>query len=531
MAKVENGPPRPRGAVPQASPDSLRVLIIGGAEAKNLSGEILNTFILLGYGVKLLAVLDLSFTKCEGEELSEEPAEIIARIHDLMMVEPADVIIITCDNVLFRRKLSEAVPTTTRILDAFALKMIRDVRDLLLPAQRQAGKIDYVELMKEVLMSGPETSTMVVDENFRIRDINNAILSKTGLTREECLNQPCYRLLRNRLRPCRHYGDSCVAWQVQETGKAAHSVLEDHKHPTKERYFTVSAYPLHDDGRAGTQSLVVWKDVTKGIAPVLDRQAQHMRENFSYMLRQDKMVALGKLATAAVHEINNPIQGILTFAKLMRSSMDGDEISPAQVEQFRTYLDLIATESARCGKILRNLLSFARRNDLRTTDVDLPKLIEEIFLLVRHRMHLQGVAFERELQEGLPDVMADRDQIKQALLNILLNALEAMPHGGEITLAAKAQPKGDQVIIAVSDTGPGIPAEHREHIFEPFYTTKDEGKGVGLGLSVVYGIITQHGGDIEVESAEGGGTSFLITLPASKNDRTAEDRSIGNDVR
>jgi len=273
------------------------------------------------------------------------------------------------------------------------------------------------------------------------------------------------------------------------------------------------------DERGKNSVVIVWKDVTKGMGPVVDGQVRSIREIFLHYLHQDKMTALGKLAAAAVHEINNPIQGILTFAKLMRRSLEGDSLPEQELPKFRTYLDLIARESARCGQILRNLLSFARQGDLRKSRFHINPLLDEIVLLTRNRMELQGISLCRDIDEKVPPLYGDRNQIKQAILNLILNSVEAMPKGGIISVAADPDPDTRSVRISISDTGSGIPEDLKRSIFEPFVTTKQDGKGVGLGLSVVYGIVTQHGGSIRLESEEDKGATFILNLPAFSQDR------------
>jgi two-component system, NtrC family, sensor kinase len=261
--------------------------------------------------------------------------------------------------------------------------------------------------------------------------------------------------------------------------------------------------------------LIVWKDVTPGISRVLDRQARNIEENFSHFLQQDKMIALGKLAAAAVHEINNPIQGILTFAKLMRSSLDKGSLLPDDLTRFKTYLDMIASESARCGEILTNLLSFSMRREFKEDLVNLADLLDDVFLLMGNRMDLAGITLNREIGRDLPFIRGDSNKLKQGLLNLLLNSVEAMPNGGTISVSVDLHPDTEHVRIRIQDTGPGIPKEIQGNIFEPFFSTKENGKGVGLGLSVVYGIIGEHGGTIELESREGEGAAFTLTLPTA----------------
>jgi PAS domain S-box-containing protein len=491
---------------------SFTVLAVGGSEARDRTAEILNFLIMLGYGVRLVGVVDL-------ENSAEAPPDSTVlesqlRILKGMLEEvPVDLLIITTEDQTILRELRAGVSPSTHVLEWFGAQLMKQVRSLLEVSFTGAPKTRYVELMKEVLMSGPEVSTMVVNEDFEILDINNLLLRNTGLEREDCMGRSCFSVLRHRLKPCHRDGDSCVVRQVLETGRSAHTVREERMEGDSSRYFTVSAYPLQEEENGKNTVMMVWKDVTQGITPVLARQAQNMQENFNYLLRQDRMAALGKLAAAAVHEINNPMQGIMTFAKLIKGSLDKETYSETELEQFRKYLDLIATESARCGQILRNLLSFARKGDLKQTSVDISGLLDETFLLVRHRTELQGVELRREIHEKLPPVPGDRNQIKQAFLNVILNALESMQEGGKIAVSAKLDDEAKHVLVEVTDTGSGIPKSALPNIFEPFFTTKREGKGVGLGLSVVYGVVAQHGGDIEVTSDEGKGTTFIISLP------------------
>jgi two-component system NtrC family sensor kinase len=372
-------------------------------------------------------------------------------------------------------------------------------------------------------MANADISIMQVDEDFKIKEINNAILRRTKMKRKGCLGRACHWVLHRIIEPCHQRGYKCALMDVLATGQVTHSMREDVREDGSPRYYTISWYPLRKDERGKKGLLIIWKDVTQSMDRVLDRQARNIRENVSQLCHEDRMIALGKLAAAAVHEINNPIQGILIFSKLMRSSLEGDTVTPEQLEKFRNYLDLMASESARCGQILRNLLSFARQSDLRKTAIDLRPLLDEVVLLVGNRMELQNITFEREIDDKLPPIYSDRDQIKQALLNLILNAIEAMPNGGMIRVTAEIQSRGNKVRIRVSDTGSGISKEMQRNIFEPFVSTKGEGKGVGLGLSVVYGITTQHGGTIEVDSEEGKGATFTLNLPLvdPEDERTA----------
>jgi two-component system NtrC family sensor kinase len=226
------------------------------------------------------------------------------------------------------------------------------------------------------------------------------------------------------------------------------------------------------------------------------------------------MASIGKLAAIVAHEINNPLAGILVYAKLLLKKLNKTKGAGPDAEAFRTHLDMIAAESARCGDIVKNLLQFSRQAKTNLEPNDLNEIIYQSVRLVQHKIDLMAVETELRLDDACRRVTCDAPQIKQAMVALLINACEAM-RPGEGRLLVSSQPLADEraVEIRITDNGVGMDEETRRQIFEPFFTTKEQGKGVGLGLAIVYGIITSHAGEIEVESAPGCGTTFIIRLP------------------
>jgi len=231
------------------------------------------------------------------------------------------------------------------------------------------------------------------------------------------------------------------------------------------------------------------------------------------ILHQDKMMSLGRLAASVVHEINNPLSGILNYLRLMSRVLHQGSLSEDRKEKFERYLELVVNETTRCSQIVSSLLSFSRISPPAFGQVQIDELLNRCILLSRHKLELSNIRFEPSIPASLPPVAGDSNQLQQCVINLIFNAIDAMPAGGTLNLDCRHDIDRDRVIVIVKDSGRGIPNEDLAHIFEPFYTTKKEGYGVGLGLSTVYGIIEQHKGNITVESRSGEGAAFIIELP------------------
>ncbi len=233
------------------------------------------------------------------------------------------------------------------------------------------------------------------------------------------------------------------------------------------------------------------------------------------LIQSEKMSSMGVLASSVAHEINNPLQGILTYIKLMLKILNADNISEKNLKNFEDYLILMGSEIERCGDMVKNLLVFSKQSKLEIREEDLNIIIKNALMLIENKTKLQNIKINCEYTPDLPKLSCDKLQIQQSLIALLINSCEAMDEKGEITIKT-AQFDNEYIIISISDSGNGIEEENIHNIFDPFYTTKEASKNTGLGLFVVYGIIKDHKGTIEVKSKLGEGTKFLIKLPISR---------------
>lgn len=252
---------------------------------------------------------------------------------------------------------------------------------------------------------------------------------------------------------------------------------------------------------------------TQTLEARVHHKTEELERAYRSLTQSEKMASLGKLAAVVAHEINNPLAGILTYSKLVARMAEKGLGEESRLSDARKYLQIIEGESRRCGGIVKNLLTFARQTPINPQKNDLNAIIERCLLLLGHQMTLQGIELQKQLGANLPAIFCDAGQVQQALLVIMMNAVEAMPHGGRLAIESAFDPADRMAKVFLRDDGPGIPQHVLSHIFEPFFTTKEEGKGTGLGLPIALGIVQQHGGNIEVDSSPTRGTKFTVLLP------------------
>jgi two-component system NtrC family sensor kinase len=253
---------------------------------------------------------------------------------------------------------------------------------------------------------------------------------------------------------------------------------------------------------------------TQRLEAMVEERTAQLKEAHQKLLQTDRLASLGQLAASVAHEINNPISGVLNLSMLLQRIVDrSEQVPPERLPEFRRYLGQVVAETSRVGRIVADLLAFSRRSRRPDTLASINEIVENTVTLVSHKLELGGVRLTLDLGQGIPALRCDPSQMQQVVMNLLLNAAEATPSGGTVTVATSLEAATGRLVLEVSDTGAGMPPAIIDKIFDPFFTTKEEGKGVGLGLAVVYGIVQSHGGEIEVRSTVGSGTTFRVLLP------------------
>jgi two-component system NtrC family sensor kinase len=271
------------------------------------------------------------------------------------------------------------------------------------------------------------------------------------------------------------------------------------------------------------------QDWAHNLEQKVEERTQELRRAQAETMRGEKLASVGLLASGVAHELNNPLTGILTFSHLMRQKLP-DKSADAE------DMDLVIRETKRCAAIIKRLLDFAREKHPEKKFTDLSQVIDDTVRIVERPAHLRDIEITLDLDRTLPPIWIDADQIKQVIMNMLVNAQHAVEEKGNITIRtrrtrdprAPADANKPMVELSIVDTGCGIPEENLRRIFDPFFTSKDVGKGTGLGLSVSHGIVEAHGGLIEVESKVGEGSTFRVFLPLTPPPAGPENKASGS---
>ena len=345
----------------------------------------------------------------------------------------------------------------------------------------------------------------VISPDYRIRSVNHSFFDIFG--GQSPVDGLCHAIFRGREEPC----EDCVLRDALAANRVCRQnaiIRVDDRH----RQFAITASPLRDSAGQPTDILVVKRDVT------LEKEFQ------AKYYHAEKMATIGLLAAGVAHEINNPLTSIQGFAEGLQQRMARLAASlddTALQSDFEEYLDIIRKECRRCSRIVQSLLTFSPRKTTELSLIHLNPLVRNVLRILHHKLkQYPEDLIQIHLKPDLPAIKGNAAELEQVILNLILNAFDAVGQGGKITIRT-AMGSEEWVVLEVKDNGCGIPADHLPKLFEPFFTTKPVGQGIGIGLSTCYHIIQVHKGEIAVKSATGQGSRFTVRLPVT----THQDRS------
>ena len=367
---------------------------------------------------------------------------------------------------------------------------------------KRTGEIEAQRRFIEAIVDSLPLSLYAVDRNFQVVAWNrNRELGELGIPRGSALGKNIFEVL---TRQRREVLEEEFA-RVFESGEIERIEQETTTQKGETRHWLISKIPMAADASGTvTHVITVGEEITDRV------------EANNAVARAEKLAAVGRLAAGVVHEINNPLATISACAEALENRVnEGAFENSPEVDDLKEYLGLIRSEAFRCKTITNGLLDFSRTRASEHIPVDLGDVIVSAARLLSHQKRNAAVNVRVDVAQGLSPVAGDPGQLQQAIIALATNALDAMPERGVLTIAARNESK--TVVVDVIDTGIGIPTEDLPKIFEPFFTTKEVGRGTGLGLAVCYGILTEHGGTLDVQSSVGFGTTFTITLPATTN--------------
>ncbi len=384
----------------------------------------------------------------------------------------------------------------------------------------------------DAIINSPNLGIVIEDKDCNIKFMNKSLIDVFG----NQIGKKCYEKFKGRKEKC----EVCPIDEILIKGKKFFNYFDQDK---EGNYYELSA-ALFQDEKGEKYILETLRDITaqkklemqvkehtenlEKTNAELENALEDLKQTQAQLIQAGKMAAVGELAAGIAHELNNPLGGILGYCQFALEKITQKplkELTGEDISTYSQYLRDIEQQSKRCKAIIQSLLKFSRasvKQDFRPTHVN--PILEETFTFVKHQLEKHKVKLEKGLSPSLPPIMGNASQLQQVFTNLILNAVQAMLEGGKLTVLTKISEDKKSLEISFTDTGEGISKENLSKIFEPFFTTKEVGRGTGLGLSVSYGIVKDHGGDTQVESIEGKGSTFTVVLPLTKESEMIESK-------
>ena len=511
--------------MPYSSHPIINIALVGGSE---LCKEILEktTLYFKQQGVQdtpIIAVAD-SDTQSPGMLFAKDKGLItLADYHELYDISyNIQLIIILNPDPKILEDILKTRPPRIRILSNHVFEIFWKVINY------EGRKLREQNKAMETIINGIQDFISVITPDMTIVDANESLLKGIGRSGNEVIGRKCYEVLQKDPSACTSNGMLCPLDEVIRIKKPVQQIRTHIDRKNRVRHIEVNVYPVWGKNGKIIKFIQISRDITKHkeeqeeitkrLEKMVEERTSQLKETHEKLIHKDKMASLGKLSASVVHEINNPIAGVLNLTILIKRMIQENHFGDKDMDEIMRYLNLMEKETRRTSRIVSYLLAFSRQNKMELKPLNFSKLIEQTLFLNSNLIKINNVKIKNKLDPNLPDIIGSEDQLQQVIMNLISNAVESMESkdGGILTIETKHFPKKGSILATFKDTGIGITKENLTKIFEPFFTTKKQGKGVGLGLSLAYGIIQEHGGSINVNSKEGKSTTFKIDFPIKR---------------
>jgi two-component system NtrC family sensor kinase len=494
---------------------TINLAIVGGGRACKYFLDLLRIESFTYLKIHIVGVCDIN-PEAEGFVLAKKLGIYTTNnFQDLFKIKDLDSIIELTGKEDVLMEIIRLRPKGIGVLEHNIGRLMRRLFEVDQRLSSTEEQLAFEKKFSDFLIHQSTAAIVIINTDFTIVETNEAYLKAVNKSKEEAIGAHCYKVSHGLSVPCSSAkpGLKCPMVETLRTGMSSHTI---HEHPYSKKgstFCNLVAYPLWNQNSEIYRIIEVWRDITDELSHSWTKQIQEIKSNLQRLVQEDRMISLGKLVASCVHEINNPIQGLMTFTYLIQEILAERKPTPEDLEQFKKHLSFMSKELERCGNIVSGLLSFSRETPKEFKEIDLNDVLNSVISLTRHKMELRKVELIIRLYPGLLIIRGDERELQQCFLNLIFNAIEAMPKGGQLQIISELESAKNNAQIEIQDTGYGIAKENLGHIFDPFFSTKGEGEGTGLGLSIVYGITKNHKGQIKVNSKVGEGSSFVLTFP------------------
>jgi signal transduction histidine kinase len=505
----------PTGRVP------LKLAIVGGGRACKFFLKLVGLGNLPYLKIDIIGVCDIN-PEAEGFRMAQQLGIYTTTdFKDRFGLEDLDGIVELTNSRDVLVELIQLRPARIGIVEHNIGRLLRDLFTVDQKLRSAEQQIVFEKAVRDFLIQQNQQCIVVINTDFTVDAVNEAYLKTVGKKREEVIGAHCYRLIHGLDAPCDtvRNGIVCPMLETLRTGQSATGIHSVTTGEAASAFHDIVTYPVRNATGQTIRVIEIWMDIGREISSRWEKRERELKSDLNKLIQEDRLISLGKLVASCVHEINNPIQGLLTFSHLMKEMLATDHLADAEIAELRAFSSIMADELERCGKIISGLLSFSRETNNAFKDIDLNEVISSVVDLIRHRIELQDLSFGLDLAREPLFIHGDTNRLQQCFLNLVFNAIEAMRPGGRLEIVSTRRAGKRIARVDIRDTGHGIPHKHLDHIYDPFFTTKATGEGTGMGLSIVYGVVKSHQGDIRVHSEAGNGTTFTIQFPLASASR------------